>query len=720
MPLKMWIGLECTHNRIQDTFHSQLEKSLHLQRTEEIKSFASLKAERIRYPCLWEIACPVSSEVYDWQCLDEKMAALKHAGLRPIAGLLHHGSGPIDTNLLDPEFPEKFAAYAKAFAQRYPWIKDFTPINEILTTARFSCLYGHWYPHKSTDADFVRALYNQCRAHILAVRAIRSVTPDAEIIVTDDLGRTQSTKPLEYQMHFENERRWLSFDFLFGRVDATHTLYNYLLTHLTREEIQWIKDNATTPDILGVNHYNLSNRFLDHRLELYPQHYWGGNGRDAYADVSAADTGQAESPSMKEILREAWDRYHCPMAITEVHIRGHRETQIRWLMEAWESARQLNEEGADIRAVTAWSLLGSFNWNVLCKHDVNFYESGVFDLNTASKKPRKTLIAEMVKSLAQEKTYTHPLIQEEKWKKHHLRVRYAPTQEHMSCPLLRSSAKPILITGGGGSLANAFARICSERNIPFYVLSKANLDIADASAVKKVFDQISPWAVINTAGYRHIDKAETETTLCFRSNVVGPQVLAEECKKRKIQFLTFSSGFVFDGNQSRSYTESDKTKPVNAYGRSKAAAESFILSSYPQALIIRSSAFFGPWDQNNFLAKCFRTLRSNQVFYAPRDISVSPTYLPDLVHASLDLLIDKESGIIHLVNEGKVSWYEFASYAHRLSGLSKYSFLVSCSQETFNFRATRPTNSSLTSEKVKILPGLESAIFNYLKTAEFA
>jgi dTDP-4-dehydrorhamnose reductase len=90
-------------------------------------------------------------------------------GIEPIAGLLHHGSGPIYTNLLDPRFPTLFARYAQRVAARYPWLTSFTPINEPLTTARFSCAYGHWYPHCRSMRDFLQALLIQCKGGSLVV-----------------------------------------------------------------------------------------------------------------------------------------------------------------------------------------------------------------------------------------------------------------------------------------------------------------------------------------------------------------------------------------------------------------------------------------------------------------------------------------------------------------------------------------------------------------------
>lgn len=94
---------------------------------------------------------------------------LDDLGIRPIAGLVHHGSGPRHTSLIDPGFPEKLAKFADAVAQRYPWISHYTPVNEPLTTARFSGLYGHWYPHERDDLMFAKVLIHECRATVLSM-----------------------------------------------------------------------------------------------------------------------------------------------------------------------------------------------------------------------------------------------------------------------------------------------------------------------------------------------------------------------------------------------------------------------------------------------------------------------------------------------------------------------------------------------------------------------
>ena len=109
-------------------------------------------------------------------------------GIRPIVGLVHHGSGPRDTNLIDPQWPAKLARYARAVAERYPWVMDWTPVNEPLTTARFSGLYGFWYPHGRDERTFVRALMNQRVGTMQPMQELRALHPRARLVLPEDFG----------------------------------------------------------------------------------------------------------------------------------------------------------------------------------------------------------------------------------------------------------------------------------------------------------------------------------------------------------------------------------------------------------------------------------------------------------------------------------------------------------------------------------------------------
>jgi dTDP-4-dehydrorhamnose reductase len=126
---------------------------------------------------------------------------------------------------------------------------------------------------------------------------------------------------------------------------------------------------------------------------------------------------------------------------------------------------------------------------------------------------------------------------------------------------------------------------------------------------------------------------------------------------------------VFDGSREAPYGESDDPQPLNVYGTSKAAAERGVLEEHPEALIVRTSAFFGPWDRANFVTRALEQLRRGEPVHAARAV-VSPTYVPDLVQCCLDLLLDEEHGCWHVANVGALRWHELAEEVARRAGLS--------------------------------------------------
>ena len=724
-PLELWAGVECTVNRVGDRYFDQLELSGHATRPGDLDLFAELGVRALRYPVLWERTAPGELEDADWSWADERLARLGELRLRPIVGLVHHGSGPRHTSLIDPSFPEKLAAYARKVAERYEWIEDYTPVNEPLTTARFSGLYGHWYPHGRDGLTFARAMFTQCRAIVLAMREIRKVNPRARLIQTEDLGKTFSTRTLAYQAEFENERRWLTFDLLCGRVVPGHPMWTYFCRVVGAEEkeLAWFAENPCPPDVLGINHYLTSERFLDERLARYPSSSHGGNERHAYADVEAVRVCAEGLAGPRALMREAWERFRLPVAITECHLGCTREEQLRWLKEVWDGAQSLRSDGADVRAITVWSLLGAFDWCNLLTRAEGHYESGVYDLRAP--RPRPTAIARMIRHLASSGEHDHPALDAPGWWRRMERFQYPPVvhRAHAIASTVQGvsmnglAARTLLITGATGTLGRAFARICETRGLPFRLLARSEMDIADTSSVESALAAYEPWAVINAAGYVRVDEAESEPEKCLRENTLGPAVLAKACARRGASLVTFSSDLVFDGKRQEPYSESDAAAPLNVYGQSKADAEEAVLDAMPAALVVRTSAFFGPWDEYNFLSIALGALVSRQRFAAADDCTVSPTYIPDLIHACLDLLIDGESGIWHLANAGATTWADFARRAAELASLDA-GLIDALSQQYFNFKAQRPSYSALGSVRGSLLPSLDDAIARYVRHCE--
>jgi len=717
--LALWGGVECTVNRVGERYFNQVERNGHERRPDDVERVIALGVKAIRYPVLWERVAPAGIGTADWSWLDRQLPALRDAGVDVIAGLVHHGSGPRHTSLLEPTFATGLAEYAGAVAKRYPWLTYYTPVNEPLTTARFSGLYGLWYPHGSDDALFIRALLNQCRAVVLSMRAIGRVNPGAKLVQTDDLGKTYGTAPMAALATFYNERRWLAWDLLCGMVEPNHALWRYLIrSGVDADELLWFRANPCPPDIVGVNYYVTSERWVDHRPERFPTHLARVVDGCACVDIETARVLAAPTPGIGPLLEEAWQRYRLPLAVTEAHIDAHREDQLRWLLEIWRAGEAVRSKGVDLRAITSWSLLGSFDWNSLVTRSEGYYESGAFDVRSTV--PRPTAVAALLRQLGSGSAPFHPVLHGDGWWRRGSRLLAGAGMDTAAGMIadpaghIHASGAPILISGASGTLGRAFARICAQRNLAHRVLSRRDMDIADPLSVAAAIARYRPWAIVNASGYVRVDDAEHDVARCFRENARGPAVLAAACAREGVHLTTFSSDLVFNGRQHAPYVETDPMAPINIYGHSKAEGESTALEACPAALVVRTSAFFGPWDDTNFVARALATLAAGQPFYAPDDITVSPTYVPDLVNTCLDLIIDGERGVWHLTNGVPLTWVELAARAAVQAGVDSGRLEPQPAADC-HYIAARPRYSALVSKRAILLPTLDSALDRFLQ-----
>lgn len=709
--IQLWGGPECTVNRVGDGFTDQFALSGHDRRIDDLDRFASLGISALRYPLLWERVQRIG---LDWH--DDRMARIAALGIAPIVGLIHHGSGPAHTALTDDAgFAEGLGAHAAEAARRYPHARDWTPVNEPLTTARFSALYGLWYPHARNEAAFYRALLNQIDATRLSMRAIRRTIPDARLVQTEDLGRTFATPELARQARHDNLRRWLTWDLLCGRVRPGHRLYRRIAAHGLAARLDAIAADPCPPDIIGINHYLTSDRFLDHRLDRYPGLPAGGNGKQRYVDVEAIRVLDPAPAGLAGVLREAWQRYRRPIAVTELHNGCTREEQMRWFAQGWETARLLRGAGVDIRAVTAWSLLGSHGWDRLLTGPGR-YEPGVWDAR--SDPPRETAMAGMLRTLAAGDTPVLP--HGRGWWDRRERLVHPPEKlpsRRIAAPRFDRSrpfgdSRPLLIVGESGTLGRALAHGARERELPFVATRREQLDLSDEGSIARALDDIRPWAVINAAGWVRVDEAESEPDACLAANHHGAVLLAVAAAERAIASCTLSSDLVFDGTAGRGYREDDAPAPLNIYGLSKARAEADIAALPGRHLVARTAAFFGHRDEHNFAVHAARALAAGQRFTAASDLVVSPTYVPDLASAIIDLMIDGEDDLWHLANRGETSWADFAVTVALALDLDS-GLVDPVPSSSFGSAARRPAHVPLESSRGAPMPSLDHALARF-------
>lgn len=699
-PLELWGGVECTHNRVGENYFSQLDLSGHIRRLADLDLFADLGFTAMRYPVLWEKHAPTTGPI-DWSWADERLARLRELGIRPIAGLVHHGSGPVYAPVESHAFAPGLAGFARKVAERFPWLDAYTPVNEPLTTARFCGLYRLWHPHGGEHRIFLRILVNECRATILAMAAVREINPAAILVQPDDLGRVYGTLQMVDEIDFQNHRRWLGWDLLCGKVTPEHALWGFLLAEgIAESELRWFGENACPPDIVGINHYPTSDRYLEHDTQRFPTLPLTRDAGKLHVDLEAVRVRSEPLGGFHERLLEAWKRYGRSLAITESHLGCTREEQMRWIAESWSSAERARQDGAEVVAVTAWSLLGSFNWNTLVTRDTGYYEPGVFDIRGGV--PRPTALAPLLKSLAETGKPLHPLSKQVGWWQRPDRLLLARMAKGTSrCYNRRIPAEraaPLLIFGSGEILGQSFMEACRMRGLAFVAPASGELDLLNKPALKQYFLKFRPWAVVNAAG-RSTERLQTSGD----ADVRFPLRLSIVCRDLGTALVCFSSAHVFSGGGCRPYLESTPTDPPDSFGKRQLAMENDVLGILPSALLVRSGPIFGSRETCSVLSRKLRSIRLGDPITIESDAILSPTFVPDLVTTTLDLLIDRASGIWHLANGGQTTWATLVRQVSQLIGWEIREIT----------EVPSPRFEALGTEKGQILPLIDDAIMRY-------
>ena len=395
----MWASPEPTAARVDASRTvDQLALTGHDTRDGDVARLASLGVDASRTPVLWERAAPDDPADVDLTWATRRLGALAAAGVEPIVTLLHHGSGPRYTDLLDPAFPALFADYAETVARAAPWVRRWTPINEPLTTARFSTLYGVWYPNLRDDRAFGRALVHQTLAQQAAMARIRDVRADAEFVVTEDLQRfAAGDGGVRGYAAFLRERMYLSIELVAGRVDAHHPLASFLTDRcgVLPAELDALRAGAAVPDLVAFNHYPHSERYLFSRGE-------------GVGDVPSVYVAGEEPPRAAPLLRDAARRLRLPVGLGEVHVHGSATERVRWLAQHAHDAIALRDAGVDVRAVGVWAAFGMTDWHSLLRDDAGVAEDGIYTFAGPDAEPQPTALTGAVRELARTGTLRAP------------------------------------------------------------------------------------------------------------------------------------------------------------------------------------------------------------------------------------------------------------------------------------------------------------------------
>lgn len=274
----------------------------------------------------------------------------------------------------------------------------------------------------------------------------------------------------------------------------------------------------------------------------------------------------------------------------------------------------------------------------------------------------------------------------------------------------------ILVTGYNGQLGYDVVKAGLEQGLDMVGLGIDDLDITDEGAVRSTIERISPDAVIHCAAYTAVDKAEDELDLCRKVNVDGTRFLAEAVRCVHARMVYISTDYVFDGQGTTHYTESDQPAPIGHYGLTKYEGEQAVQSILDEWYIIRISWVFGI-NGNNFIKTMLKLAESRSELSVVGDQYGSPTYTADLAQLIIDMVQTNRYGIYHATNEGICSWAEFAQEIFRQSG--KQVTVYPIKTEEYPIRAVRPKNSRMSKDKLEAcgfvrLPDWQDALKRYL------
>ena len=261
----------------------------------------------------------------------------------------------------------------------------------------------------------------------------------------------------------------------------------------------------------------------------------------------------------------------------------------------------------------------------------------------------------------------------------------------------------ILITGARGQLARALAQ-AAPAETEIVALERAHLDICDANAVREALETHRPDLVFNGAAYNLVDKAEAEgARAALEVNALGPAVLAAACRDMGAVLVHFSTDFVFDGQKTSPYLETDCPRPQGVYGASKLCGENVVLAACPRHLVIRVCRLFGPIDGEtqkpggNFLLLMLKLGRERGNVKVVADQIGSPSYTPDLARGVWQLLENGASGLFHLSNAGEISFADYAREIFQIAGVA--ATVEPVSTQDYGAPAARPLYSTLDNQK---------------------
>ena len=342
-------GLECSAPLVAGGIRQdELRKTGHWDRyVEDFRLIAGMGVRFVRYGIPFHVVGAPRGR-FDWEWTDRALLALREADLEPIADLLHFGVPDDLGGVGDPRLPARFEEYAAAFAERYPWIRYYTPVNEPLVCAVGSAGVGWWNERRRDDGSLVAAIDALSASAVLGSKRIREQRADAIFIQSDACEvYLPATPEASARVEFLNERRFVAYDLVYGRA-LPPRVAEWLGRHgMSDDRMDWFTRHGSTAGCIAG-------------LDYYRGNEWSvtvdGRARPARRRLGFA-----------RLARQYHAHLQLPFMLTETNIEG--PTVLRWLAETWDDALALRDESLPIRGYCWYGLIDHVDWDSALRRD---------------------------------------------------------------------------------------------------------------------------------------------------------------------------------------------------------------------------------------------------------------------------------------------------------------------------------------------------------------
>ena len=384
--MKYLSGFESTH--IFGSGKDVLELTRHTECFEEDLQLVNLSGlDLLRYSAPWH-SIEKFKGIYDWEWMDKAMASMYNLGIQPILDPLHHTSFPewLEEGFADAEFVDSYVQFVTALAERYPWAKHYTVINEPFVTTWFCGKTGTWYPYRKGDKNFVHMILNVGEAINRISRMLVDTIPDVQLIHVDasEQHRALDRKSAPFA-EFMNEMRFLVQDLILGNITEEHKLYQYLIENKAgKYRLKWFVDNPARIDIIGLDYYSHSELEWSEQGRIYPSLFPEG---------------------FVSVAMDYVNRFNLPVMLSETNIRGTVSDRLSWLKYMVEQCERLEdllkERRIPFHGFCWYPFIDSTDWcSLVTKANCNVDPQGIFWLDCDGKKRNASELSETFEALA--------------------------------------------------------------------------------------------------------------------------------------------------------------------------------------------------------------------------------------------------------------------------------------------------------------------------------